>query len=235
MLLSLEKLYPWSEGLHAVLSDYCEEVFTRGEYECIQDFFAETDFYTAPASTRFHLSCPQGLMTHTLNVIRAGEVLVDDFYMQNSDPVNFQILHRKIVKCATLHDICKVDTYKPTVFNFKEYAPDGDKSDAFGNFKWSQGIRYTYETNFDLGHGSKSVFLADACCINLSKEEAQAIYYHMGDFHNMPETSKVFSENRLALLLHMADLYASSVLDLSAEESQKYARECLEKNPAIFQ
>lgn len=235
MLLSLEKLYPWSEGLPALLSDYCEEVFTRGEYECLQDFFAETDFYTAPASTRFHLSCPQGLMTHTLNVIRAADSLSSDEETISYNPREWHEFWVKLIKCAILHDICKVDTYKPMVFNFKEYTTDGDKIDTFGNFKWSQGIRYTYETGFDLGHGSKSVFLAEARGINLSKEEAQAIYYHMGDFHNMPETSKVFAENRLALLLHMADLYASSALDLSTEESQKYARECLIKDSAIFQ
>ena len=235
MLLSLEKLHPCSEGLPALLADYCEESFIREEYESIQDFFAETDFYTAPASTRFHLSCPQGLITHTLNVVRAADELIDDEKAYMALPSSWRTLRNKLIKCAVLHDICKVDTYKPTVFNFKEYVPDGDKSDAFGNFKWSQGIRYNYESNFDLGHGSKSIFLAEARGITLSKEEAQAIYYHMGDFHNMPETSKVFTENRLALLLHMADLYASSALDLSTEESQKYARECLQKNPAIFQ
>lgn len=235
MLLSLEKLYPWSEGLTPLLSDYCEEVLTRQEYESIQDFFAETDFYTAPASTRFHLSCPQGLMTHTLNVVRAADELINDEEAYISLPSSWQAFRYKLIKCAILHDICKVDTYKPAVFNFKEYTPDGDKSDALGKFKWSQSIRYNYEVNFDLGHGSKSVFLAEALGITLSKEEAQAIYYHMGDFQNMPETSKVFSENPLSLLLHMADLYANSALDLSAEESQKYSRECLQKNPAIYQ
>lgn len=235
MLLSLEKLYPWSEGLPALLSDYCEEVLTKEEYENLQDFFAETDFYTAPASTRFHLCCPQGLMTHTLNVIRAADALIDDEKAYMSLPSIWQSIRNDLIKCAILHDICKVDVYKAAPFNFKEYTPDGDKSDAFGKFKWSQGIRYNFEEDFSLGHGSKSVFLAESLCINLSTEEAQAIYYHMGDFHNMPETSKVFSENHLAVLLHMADLYASSCLDLSAEESQKYARECLLKNPAIFQ
>ena len=235
MLLSLEKLYPWSEGLPALLSDYCEEVFTKEEYENIQDFFAETDFYTAPASTRFHLSCPQGLMTHTLNVVKAAHALIYDEIAIDNQVTAFHDMWVKLIKCAILHDICKVDSYKAAPFNFKEYAPDGDKSDAFGTFKWSQGIRYNYDVNFDLGHGSKSIFIAEAWGITLSKEEAQAIYYHMGDFHNMPETSKVFAENRLALLLHMADLYASSALDLSAEESQKYASDCIQKNPELFQ
>ena len=86
----------------------------------------------------------------------------------------------------------------------------------------------------DLGHGAKSLFVASEIGINLSAEETQAIYYHMGDFSAAPETSKVFSQNRLALLLHLADLYASSALDLSAEESKAYAEKCLNLNPSIF-
>lgn len=32
------------------------------------EFLEKSDFYTAPASTRFHCSIPEGLLIHSLNV-----------------------------------------------------------------------------------------------------------------------------------------------------------------------
>ena len=34
-------------------------------------FIRSSDFYTAPASTKFHLSCEGGLLQHSLNVLDA--------------------------------------------------------------------------------------------------------------------------------------------------------------------
>lgn len=234
MLYDLEKLYPWSEGLPALLSDYAEEALTTEEYRNLQDYFASTDFYTAPASTRYHLCCPAGLMTHTLNVIRVISELVYSAIDYKEPLTYYQLFWGRAVKCAILHDLCKVDCYTPEIYNYKFYSSTGSQGDTKGTFDWKQGVRYIYNAKMDLGHGAKSLFAASEIGINLSAEETQAIYYHMGDFHNAPETSKVFAGNRLALLLHMADLYASSALDLSAEESKAYAEKCLNLNPSIF-
>lgn len=234
MLYDLEKLYPWSEGLPALLSDYAEEVLTKEDYRKLQDYFASTDFYTAPASTRYHLCCPQGLMTHTLNVVRAVQELVGTVFSASDDSWLYQYHYMRAVKCAILHDLCKVDCYTPEPYNYKHYHVNGKQEDSKGSFDWRQGVRYNYNAKMDLGHGAKSLFVASEIGINLSAEETQAIYYHMGDFSAAPETSKVFSQNRLALLLHMADLYASSALDLSTEESKTYTEQCLQRDPGIF-
>ena len=234
MLYDLEKLYPLSEGLPALLSDYAEEALTTEEYRNLQDYFASTDFYTAPASTRYHLCCPSGLMTHTLNVIRAADELAGSAYNAKDNPVEYQSQRARLIKCAILHDLCKVDCYTPEIYNYKFYNSLGEREDSKGAFDWRQGIRYSYNAKMDLGHGAKSLFVASEIGINLSAEETQAIYYHMGDFASAPETSKVFSQNRLALLLHLADLYASSALDLNGEASKVYAEQCLERDPSIF-
>lgn len=234
MLYDLEKLYPWSEGLPALLSDYAEEALTIEDYRNLQDYFASTDFYTAPASTRYHLCCPQGLMAHTLNVVRVVGELVDMSFACQDMPILFQTYYNSAVKCAILHDLCKVDCYTPETYNYKCYHENGKQEDSKGSFDWRQGIRYAYNAKMDLGHGAKSLFVASAIGINLSAEETQAIYYHMGDFSASPEISKVYSQNRLALLLHLADLYASSVLDLSAEDSKAYAEQCLQRDSGIF-
>lgn len=234
MLYDLERLYPWSEGLPALLSDYAEEALTTEDYRNLQDYFTSTDFYTAPASTRYHLCCPCGLMTHTLNVIRAADEIVDSDYNAKDKPILYHAMRTRLIKCAILHDLCKVDCYVPETYSYKVYNTQGSFSDSRGHYLWKQGIKYAYNAKTDLGHGAKSLFVASEIGINLSAEETQAIYYHMGDFSAAPETSKVFSQNRLALLLHLADLYASSALDLSAEESKAYAEKCLNLNPSIF-
>lgn len=40
----------------------------REGIEKLIDFLEKTDFFTAPASTRFHMSCEGGLLQHSLNV-----------------------------------------------------------------------------------------------------------------------------------------------------------------------
>ena len=234
MLHDLDKLMPWSEGLPALLSDYAEECLSTQEYHNLQDYLASNDFYTAPASTRYHLCCPSGLMTHTLNVVRAIDEMVNEVIGCQRQPVDWQLFRCRAIRCAILHDLCKVDCYTPETYNYKAYTPTGSHSDTKGAFDWKQGIRYSYNAKMDLGHGAKSLFVASEIGITLSAEETQAIYYHMGDFSASPEISKVYNQNRLALLLHMADLYASSALDLSAEESKDYAEKCLILNPSIY-
>ena len=234
MLYDLEKLYPWSEGLPALLSDYAVEALTTEEYRNLQDYFASTDFYTAPASTRYHLCCPAGLLTHTLNVVRTLDELVSASIDCTADPVTYNIFRSWAIECAILHDLCKVDCYVPETYSYKCYQEGGKFEDSKGYYIWKQGIKYNYNAKMDLGHGAKSLFVASEIGLNLTADQTQAIYYHMGDFAAAPETSKVFSQNRLALLLHLADLYASSALDLSTEESKAYAEQCLQRDPRIF-
>lgn len=182
----------------------------------VSDFIVETDFCEAPASTRFHLCCPQGLLTHTLNVVEAILAIIPPDYPKSVP-----------IKVALLHDFCKADFYEETVRNVKIYCSENippnvyTKTDQKGCFYWGQKRGYIVKDTFPYGHGEKSVYIAQELGVNLSREEAQAIRYHMGDFFKNPETSQVFATNPLALYLHLADLYASSVLDLNAEGCDK--------------
>ena len=66
----------------------------------------KTDFFTAPASTRFHGACEGGLCMHSLNVYHA---LHDTFFAEGDSEESFAI-------CALLHDLCKANYYKPGSF-----------------------------------------------------------------------------------------------------------------------
>ena len=69
----------------------------------------KTDFFSAPASTRFHGACEGGLCMHSLNVYHA---LHDTFFTEGDSEESFAI-------CALLHDLCKANYYKRGTRNVK--------------------------------------------------------------------------------------------------------------------
>lgn len=60
-----------------------------------------TDFFTAPASTKYHGARPGGLVDHSLNV----------FYEMSSQ-VHIAGAESRTI-CALLHDVCKANYYEP--------------------------------------------------------------------------------------------------------------------------
>lgn len=147
-----------------------------------------TDFFTAPASTRYHGACEGGLLTHSLNVYVQLKKLCKWYECDASD--------ESIAIVSLFHDFCKIGTYKIEMRWRKD-----------ANDKWEQYPTYKFEEDFAYGgHGSKSVFLVQSF-IKLEPYEAAAINCHMGAFdlstYNNP--SPVFERNKLAWLLHVAD------------------------------
>lgn len=153
----------------------------------------ETDFFIAPASTRFHGASPQGLVKHSLQVyynLLTFKCLRD----YSTDQL-------KIV--GLFHDLCKANFYKSIMRNVK--------NEKTG--KWEQIPSYTVSEQFPFGgHGSKSVFILSRF-IKLSDEEAAAINCHMGgwDSTNYHNPSTAFEKYPLAICLHMADLMATYI------------------------
>lgn len=153
-----------------------------------------TDFFIAPASTKYHGNYEGGLVEHSLNV----------FYLLNENPDSFHYDVGTIVKVALLHDLCKIDLYKKDYRNVKV------------NGVWEQVPFYKAEDDFPYGHGEKSVYLAQKY-IDLTDEEAMAIRWHMGGFDQSVQSgyniSNVFEKYPLALELHIADMRATYYLD----------------------
>ena len=69
-----------------------------------------TDFFTAPASTRFHAAYAGGLLEHSLNVYR---VLMEKHYDPGTDDLESCTI------CALLHDVCKSQYYRTSTRNVK--------------------------------------------------------------------------------------------------------------------
>ena len=70
------------------------------------DFLFASDYFTAPASTKFHNSFPGGLCLHSLNVMFA--------FSRTNKCLENPIPEESVIICGLLHDLCKVDTYTKT-------------------------------------------------------------------------------------------------------------------------
>jgi len=164
-----------------------------------------TDFFTAPASTKYHGAHDKGLALHSLSVLDAA--------MELKKFTEVDVKDESIAICALFHDICKVDFYTMEMRNKKI---DG---------KWVEVPFRTVKDQFPMGHGEKSVYLIQKF-MDLTDEEALAIRWHLGGFDpavhfNYPSgasCNQAFKQNKLVSLIACADLTATYLLDEWEEE-----------------
>lgn len=172
------------------LQIYNEYVKRQGSQEFL-DWLLKTDFFTAPASTKYHGACEGGLLLHSLNVYKT---LRERYFEEGKDS------EESFAICALLHDLCKAQFYKVSTRNVK--------NDATG--QWEKVPYYTVEDAFPYGHGEKSVFLIERF-MRLKTSEAMAIRWHMGGFDDSARggsfaISLAYEKYPLAVKLHLADL-----------------------------
>lgn len=168
------------------------EIFTthihrQGARELLE-WISKTDFFTAPASTKFHCACESGLVMHSVSVFNT---LMEKHFDDNTDNIeSFAI-------CALLHDLCKAQFYKVSTRNVK--------NEETG--QWEKVPYYMVEDSFPYGHGEKSVFLVERF-MRLKIDEAMAIRWHMGGFDESGgfALAQAYEKYPLAVKLHLADL-----------------------------
>lgn len=175
------------------LKIYNENIKRQGAQELL-DWLMKTDFFTAPASSRYHCACEGGLLMHSLNVYK---VLRERYFEEDKDN------EESFALCALLHDLCKAQFYKVSTRNVK--------NEATG--QWEKVPYYSVEDSFPYGHGEKSVFLIERF-VRLKTSEAMAIRWHMGGFDDAVRggsfsISLAYEKYPLAVKLHLADLEAT--------------------------
>ena len=141
-----------------------QEKITREGADKLLDFLVKSDFFTAPASTRYHLACEGGLLQHSLNVYDC----LKDMMERLNERYGIEYPEESIAIAGLLHDICKVNFYKTSYRNVK---------DETG--RWQSVPYYTIEDTLPYGHGEKSAYIVSAY-MRLTRDEAFAIRYHMG-------------------------------------------------------
>lgn len=162
----------------------------------------QSDFFTAPASTRFHGSYEGGLLEHSLNVYRCLKDYLSRERAKNVYKMDYS--EESIALCALLHDVCKINFYKVDYRNSKN-----DQG------VWEKVPYYTIDDRLPYGHGEKSVYIITGF-MRLSREEAFAIRYHMGFSANDADKNavgKAFEMFPLAFALSVADMEASYFLE----------------------
>ena len=167
-----------------------QEHIHRDGAEALLDYLTnKCDFFTAPASARYHGAYAGGLCEHSLNV----------YYCL----ADYLARERVTDLVSLLHDVCKIGCYKPSTRNVK--GEDG---------KWTKVPTYQYEDPLPYGHGEKSVYVVNGF-VRLTREEAMAIRWHMG-FSGTEDSrlvGKAFAKYPLAFALSVADMEATYFLE----------------------
>ena len=174
--------------------EYYQANIHREGADRLLEWLQTTDFFTAPASTRYHCACPSGLVQHSVNVY---EVMMEKHFDPETDSAESFAL------CALLHDVCKAQFYKISTRNVK--------NEKTG--QWEKVPYYPTEDAFPYGHGEKSVFLIERF-VRLKPAEATAIRWHMGGFDDAARggnfsISVAYDKYPIAVKLHLADLEAT--------------------------
>ena len=164
-----EKLDNYKEKFKFIFNN----IKRSGAAELLEWLEHETDFFTAPASTKYHGAHHGGLLIHSVNVWRRLHDIVDrDMMNQNApDFCDTAELVETVAVLGLLHDVCKVGVYHQETKRRKN--PDTGK--------WEDYLGYTFRDPLPLGHGEKSLFLITRH-MTLTEEEALAIRWHMGAY-----------------------------------------------------
>lgn len=158
----------------------------------------KSDFFKAPASSRFHGAREGGLLEHSMKVYEILKEKVKHL------PIDYTAQDDTIILVALLHDICKVNFYKVDYRN---------KKNELG--EWVKVPFYAIEDTIPYGHGEKSVMMITEY-IKLTTEEKYAIRWHMGFTEPKEQYNTIgaaFTKFPLALLMHEADLEATYFFD----------------------
>lgn len=191
-----------SDSREKFLKLYRENIHRPGADALLEYLCSPTcDFFVAPASTRYHGAYAGGLCEHSINVY---ECLKD--YLKRPRVQELYHLHcseESLAVVSLLHDVCKINCYKPSFRNVKDE-----------NGVWKKVPTFEFDDPLPYGHGEKSVYIIGGF-LRLSREEAFAIRFHMG-FSGSEEVRLVgnaFERFPLAFALATADMEATYFLE----------------------
>ena len=189
-------------GKEEFIEIYQTHIHREGSEELLDYLMNKSDFFTAPASARFHGSYAGGLCDHSVNVFRCLEAYLARERVREVYGLDYPM--ESVAIAALLHDLCQIGCYKPGFRNVKD--------DATG--KWERVPTFNYVDKLPYGHGDKSVYIISGF-MRLTREEAMAIRWHMG-FSGVEDNRVVgqaLAQYPLAFALATADMEASYFLE----------------------
>lgn len=170
------------------IEEYNRYILREGADKMLE-YLESTDFFTAPASTKYHSAFEGGLCYHSLMTFFECVRLLKAY----KDKIS--VSGETAAICTLLHDVCKINCYEVSTKNVKK---DG---------VWVQEPCYIWNEQINFGgHGSKSVFIINKF-MSLTDEEAVAINCHMGAWDSDAgyKLSGAYSQYPFAWIVHVAD------------------------------
>ncbi len=180
---------------------YNDNIHREGADKLLDYLINKSDFFTAPASTRFHNSFEGGLALHSLNVYHCLKDYLSRERVRNDYGLKYS--EETVAIAALLHDICKTNVYVRDFRNVKNEQG-----------QWEKVPTYRYEDKLPYGHGEKSVYMISGF-MKLTRDEAMAIRWHMG-FSGTEDNNTVSSAMEkypLILAVSTADMEASVFME----------------------
>lgn len=177
----------------------CKEDIHREGLNELLTWLDRSDFYIAPASSRFHGNYEGGLLEHSLNV--------RDTLLKLCEIYDYGYSKETLSIVSLFHDICKANFYKKEKRNVKDQKTS----------QWIEKDVWTIDEKVPLGHGEKSCIILQSF-MKITLDELLAIRWHMGGFDSAVKggdygLSKAQDESKLVTLLHIADSIASHLLE----------------------
>lgn len=193
---------------------------SRPGVDKLMGYIRKSDFYTAPASTKYHLACEGGLLLHSLNVLDALRGLMT--YRETDGKWEYTVAGKRIaivsdenlIIIALLHDICKTYFYGTATRNVK--------NEKTG--KWEKAPFYTVEDKMPLGHGAKRAMIIKQY-MELTSMEMYAIWWHMGFNGNTENDTCVglaIEKYPIVLALQTADMQAAKIMEAGMENKPPF-------------
>ena len=182
--------------LKIVFKRYMLDNIKRDGVTALLDYLDSTDFFRAPASSKFHMACPGGLVFHSIKVY--------ENLMQLSEMKTLRMYNKETIAIVgLLHDVCKVNYYIEDTRNKKDPVTG----------QWSAVPFYNTDDSFPYGHGEKSVYLVSKY-LKLTDEEAMAMRWHMSGWDSSSRggegaINSAFEKYPLCSLVAAADLMAT--------------------------
>ncbi len=184
-------------------NEFFNKIRNRPGVENLGAYLEKYGFFSAPASTRFHLCIEGGLLVHSINVTETALKLKKNLLPSFSD--------ESVILCCLYHDAHKATDG----FGNKTYIKNTADSPLKKPYLWNKK-----QMNFS--GGQKSLLIISKF-VSLTKDEMQAIAYHDGPYVPSWEDIK-YDPYPLTLLIHSADVWSAWVLEKNKEQtpSQKF-------------
>ncbi|WP_186566710.1 HD domain-containing protein [Lawsonibacter celer] len=181
---------------------YTDHIHREGADALLDYLEHKSDFFTAPASARFHGAYAGGLCEHSVNVYHCLSAYLERERVRELYGLEYS--QESAAVAALLHDLCKIGCYRSGTRNVKNEATGA----------WEKVPTFFYEDKLPYGHGEKSVYIISGF-LKLTREEAMAIRWHMGFSGEEDKrlVGQALEQYPLAFALSVADMEATYFLE----------------------